>query len=144
MFMLFPDSSTEPEGTTTMKRLLSIILATALAGGTAAYAGPHGHGGYHGHPGYHHRHHGDDGAAIAAGLGALALFAIIASQDRQDNPPPPPPPPPENAYPPDYQGPPPADQGYQGDQYQGDQGYQGNQYGAPQDGANYGDDGDQQ
>ena len=106
----------------TMKKILSIALAAALMGGTAAYAGPHGHGGYRGHGSYHgyyHRHHhNNDGAAIAAGIGALALFAIIASQNQQDRQPEaygPPPPPPENAYPQDYQG----------------------QYGAPQDGPYY-------
>ncbi len=123
-----------------MKRLLSVALALSLIGGTAAYAGPHGpggHGGYHGgYHGYHGGYHGhDDGAAIAAGFGALALIAILASQDRHDYPPPPPPPPPpENAYPQDNQG----SQDYQGDQ-QGPQDYQGGQ-----DDPNYGDDGDQQ
>jgi hypothetical protein len=85
-------------------------------------------------------HRNNDGAAIAAGVGVLALIAILASQDQQDrqaaidNPPPPPP---ENAYPQDYQG----SQDYQGDQ-QYPQDYQGDPNGDGQDGPY--DDGSQQ
>jgi hypothetical protein len=64
-----------------MKRVLSAVLALSLLGTTAAYAGPRGHGGHHG--GWHHDH-GGDGAAIAVGIGALALFGILAAQGKQD------------------------------------------------------------
>jgi hypothetical protein len=64
-----------------MKRFLSAVLAFSLLGASAAYAGPHGYGGHHG--GWHHGH-GGDGAAIAVGIGALALFGILAAQNKQD------------------------------------------------------------
>jgi hypothetical protein len=63
-----------------MKRVLSAVLALSLLGASAAYAGPHGHGSHHG--GWDHR--GGDGAAIAVGIGALALFGILAAQSKQD------------------------------------------------------------
>jgi len=67
-----------------MKRLLSAALALTLLGGSAAYAGPYGgYGHYYGG----HRHfgwrHDDAGAAVAVGVGALALIAILAAQDRE-------------------------------------------------------------
>jgi len=81
-----------------MSRLLGAILALSLMGGSAAVAGPYDHGGSgygvtsgysHGDRGrgwYAHRDHGNnDGAAIAAGVGILALIAILASKDRHDD-----------------------------------------------------------
>jgi hypothetical protein len=66
-----------------MKRVLSALLALSLLGTTAAYAGPpRGHGGHH--SGWSHHHGGGDGAAIAVGIGALALFGILAAQGKQD------------------------------------------------------------
>jgi len=117
-----------------MKRLLSIMLALSLAGGTAAYAGNYGHGGYHGYDGGYGRYHGNgNGAAVVAGIGVLALIAIMASQNRHDERQPvmdnPPPPQPYDAYPQDYQG---------------SRDYQGGQYGNPPDGPYYGNNGDQQ
>jgi len=61
-----------------MKRLLSAVLALSLLGGTAAAAAPYDNG-YN----YTHRRHGDNGAAVVAGIGLLALVAILASQHRQ-------------------------------------------------------------
>ncbi len=70
-----------------MKRLLSAALALSLLSGTAAVAGPYDHGnrGYSEHH-YDRGRHDDTGAAVAVGVGALALFAILASQnnDRRD------------------------------------------------------------
>ena len=66
-----------------MKRLISATLALSLLGATAASAAPvnraipiqYRDDGY--------RHRGDDnGPAIAAGVGFLALMAILASQHR--------------------------------------------------------------
>jgi hypothetical protein len=73
-----------------MKRILSVALALTLLSGSAAVAGPYGHGNYGQHNGYsqqyrgdHYRgHRGNDGGAIAFGVGILALTAIIASQNR--------------------------------------------------------------
>jgi hypothetical protein len=78
-----------------MKRILSVALALTLLSGSAAVAGPYGHGNYGQRNGYseqyrgdhyrggHYRgHRGNDGGAIAFGIGILALTAIIASQNR--------------------------------------------------------------
>jgi hypothetical protein len=66
-----------------MKRILSSALALSLFGASAAFADPYDHG-YRGDYGYRHyrsyRHRDDNGAAIVAGLGVLALFAVLASQ----------------------------------------------------------------
>lgn len=63
-----------------MKRLISATLALSLLGTAAATAAP----AYRGTPveyryGYHRD--ADNGAAIAAGVGFLALLAVMASQD---------------------------------------------------------------
>jgi hypothetical protein len=76
-----------------MKRFLSAALALSLLSGSAAFAEPFDHrGGQHergdydrGSHGWDGRHHrgNDAGAAVAVGVGLLALTAIIAaSQDR--------------------------------------------------------------
>jgi len=97
-----------------MKRLLSAALALSLLGTTAAQADPFDH---RQHEHYdigrgHDRDYGwdrgrdhfrrdnhDAGAALAVGVGLIALTAILASNhdrerdyDRYDAPPPPPPP----------------------------------------------------
>ena len=64
-----------------MKRLISATLALSLLGTAAATAAP----AYRGTPieyrgGYDHRDAGN-GAAIAVGVGFLALLAVVASQD---------------------------------------------------------------
>lgn len=66
-----------------MKRLISATLALSLLGATAASAAPVNHGTpiQYREDGYRHRGDGD-GAAIAAGVGFLALAAILASQHR--------------------------------------------------------------
>jgi hypothetical protein len=66
-----------------MKRLVSSVLALTLLGTTAAVADPYDHGGYNG--GYegrdNYRGHGDiNGGAIVAGVGLLALAAVLAAQ----------------------------------------------------------------
>ena len=79
-----------------MKRILSAALALSLLGGSAAVAAPYGHGNFGQRNGYseqyrgnhyrgdHYRgHRGNDGAAIAFGVGILALTAIIASQNHE-------------------------------------------------------------
>ena len=130
-----------------MKRLLSAILALSLFSGTAAIAGPYNHGGQgfgvtngysHGDRGrgsYYGRrdYRNNDGAAVATGVGILALIAILASQNRHDerqavmgNPSPPQP---YDAYPQDYQG---------------SRDYQGGQNGNPPDGPYYDNNGGQQ
>jgi len=71
-----------------MKRLASVALALSLLSGTAAVAAPYDHGnqGYNG--GYSNQDRGDrerrdgNGAAVVAGVGILALAAILASQHR--------------------------------------------------------------
>jgi len=79
-----------------MRRLLGAILALSLMSGAAAVAGPYGHGGSgygvttgysHGDRGwYGHRDHGNnDGAAIATGVGILALIAILAAQNQHED-----------------------------------------------------------
>jgi hypothetical protein len=71
-----------------MKRLISATLALSLLGVTAASAAPYGYDrqGY----GYDSQYrddsyrHDNNGAAIAAGVGFLALAAILASQNHRD------------------------------------------------------------
>jgi Ni/Co efflux regulator RcnB len=99
-----------------MKRLLCAALALSLMSGSVAYAQPPGGWGHHdrdrGSDRGYDRHdyrgrHDDSGAAVAAGVGFLALIAILASQDRErrDAQYAPPPPPPGYGYGPDsYQG----------------------------------------
>ncbi|MBO0661797.1 BA14K family protein [Jiella sp. MQZ9-1] len=65
----------------------SAVLATSLIGAStlSASADPYWH---------HRHHHHDSGAAIAAGIGGLAVGALIGSavaSDDYDAPPPPPP-----------------------------------------------------
>ena len=54
-----------------MKKILAATLALTLLGATAASAAPYGHSYGRG---------GDNGGAIVAGIGLLALGAILASQ----------------------------------------------------------------
>ena len=62
-----------------MKRLISAALALSLLGATAASAAPVNHATQ---VQYRERHRGgDNGAAIAAGIGFVALAAILASQN---------------------------------------------------------------
>ena len=70
-----------------MKGLVSTTLALSLLGGTAASAQdyPYDNGDRDFHRGYyddsyHRYHHRNDGAAIAVGIGIVALAAILASQ----------------------------------------------------------------
>ena len=64
-----------------MKRLVSAVLALSLLSGTAAAAAPYerDRGSYDSH---YRRHSSDNGAAVVAGIGLLALVAILASQQR--------------------------------------------------------------
>jgi len=69
-----------------MKRLIGAALALSLLGATAASAAP-AHGAlqqvdYRDHS-YRHRDNGN-GAAVVAGIGFLALAAILASQNNHD------------------------------------------------------------
>ena len=73
-----------------MKRLVSATLALSILGSTAASAASYGYrdqgynGGYadqYRADGYRGRH-GNDGSAVVAGIGLLALTAILASQHR--------------------------------------------------------------
>ena len=67
-----------------MKRLISAALALSLLGATAASAAP----AYRPAPVDYrdHRHYDDgNGAAVAAGIGFLALAAILASQNHRDH-----------------------------------------------------------
>ena len=59
-----------------MKRLVSLALAATLLTGTAAAAAPYDHGGER----YYRGHDNNDGAAFVAGVGLIALAAILASQ----------------------------------------------------------------
>ncbi len=84
---------------------LAAVLAAGLLGSTAAQA--RGHGGYHGYHGGYRHHHGNNGAALAVGLGILGI-AILAGQsherdrdryeDRRYYTDAPPPPPPDDRY----------------------------------------------
>ena len=83
-----------------MRKILTAAAAALTLGGaiaataTPADARPYGYGGYHGgYGGYHgygggYRyyggHHGDAGAAVAAGVVGLALGAAIASSGHHD------------------------------------------------------------
>ena len=68
-----------------MKRLISAALALSLLGATAASAAPVNHGTQIQYRDSY-RHRGDDnGAAIAAGIGFVALAAILASQNNHDH-----------------------------------------------------------
>ena len=83
-----------------MKCLLSAALALSLLGGTAAVAAPYDRGGYNSgyydqdyNAGYgdrdrrdNYRGRGDNnGAAVVAGIGILALAAILASQNHRNH-----------------------------------------------------------
>lgn len=120
-----------------MKRLLSAALALALLSGTAATAEPFGppppprhhhdhHPGHHpGHGSWHHRHHHDDtGAAVAVGVGLLALTAIIAASERERAAQDYAPPPGDQNYGPGYEQDYGPDQGPDADQPAGDDGNQ--------------------
>jgi hypothetical protein len=70
-----------------MKGLVSAALTLSLLGGTAASAQDYRHGygdrdlnGSYYDDLYYRHHHRNDGAAIAAGIGIVALVAILASQ----------------------------------------------------------------
>lgn len=69
-----------------LKSVLSGALALTLISSTVAYADPY-YGGHRDHGGWgeHHRghHRGDEGAAVAVGIGLFALVAIMAAQDRE-------------------------------------------------------------
>ena len=64
-----------------MKRLISATLALSLLGVTAASAAPYGYDNQYRDSGYRSD---NNGAAIAAGVGFLALAAILASQNHRD------------------------------------------------------------
>jgi hypothetical protein len=70
-----------------MKRLISATLALSLLGVTAASAAPYGYDRGYGYDNQY-RDSGyrsdNNGAAIAAGVGFLALAAILASQNHRD------------------------------------------------------------
>jgi hypothetical protein len=76
------------EGMKAMKRLISATLALSLLGVTAASAAPYGYDrqGYGYDSQYRDSGYRSDnnGAAIAAGVGFLALAAILASQNHRD------------------------------------------------------------
>ena len=74
-----------------VKRLVSATLALTLLGGSAAVAAPYDHGGNQGYNGgygnayrgdNYRGHDGNNSGAIVAGVGILALAAILASQHR--------------------------------------------------------------
>lgn len=77
-----------------MKGLVSAALALSMLGGTAASASAQDyryeygdrdfHRGYY-EDSYHRHHHRNDGAALAAGIGIVALVAILASQHHHDH-----------------------------------------------------------
>ena len=69
-----------------MKRLISATLALTLLSGTAAVAAPTDHG----RNGYNQDYRGDRGrsdnsGAIVAGVGLLAIAAILASQSHSQH-----------------------------------------------------------
>lgn len=66
-----------------MKRLISAALALSLLGATAASAAPVNHGTQVQYRDSYRRHD-DNGAAVAAGIGFIALAAILASQNNRD------------------------------------------------------------
>ena len=79
-----------------MKKLLSITLALALAGGSASAAMAHGRPGYgppvrHGYYaqpysyGYGYRRHDNTAAAVGLGLLTFGLFATLAAQNNARN-----------------------------------------------------------
>jgi len=73
--------ASEREGVKVMKRLVSAVLALSLLGTTAAVATPYRDGSFSNRDNY--RDHSDgNGAAIVAGVGLVALAAILASQHR--------------------------------------------------------------
>ena len=68
-----------------MKRLASVALALSLLSGTAAVAAPYDHGNQGDNSGYSkqdRRDRDNGGAAVVAGVGILALAAILSSQHR--------------------------------------------------------------
>ncbi len=73
-----------------MKKLVSMVLALSLLGGSAAVAAPYDHGGQGYNSSYGNQDRGDNyrgrdnngGAEIVAGVGILALAAVLASQHR--------------------------------------------------------------
>ena len=71
-----------------MKRLASVALALSLLSGTAAVAAPYDHGNQGYNSGYSNQDRGDrnyrddNSGAIVAGVGILALAAILTSQHR--------------------------------------------------------------
>ena len=72
-----------------MKKLVSVVLALSLLGGSAAVAAPYDHGGQGYNSSYSNQDRGDNyrgrdnnGGEIVAGVGILALAAILASQHR--------------------------------------------------------------
>lgn len=64
-----------------MKRLISAALALSLLGATAASAAPVNHATQVQYRDSYRHRGGDNGAAIAAGIGFVALAAILASQN---------------------------------------------------------------
>jgi hypothetical protein len=69
-----------------MKRLISAVMALSLLGATAASAAPVNHGTQIQYRSDAYRH-GDNGngAAVAAGIGFLALAAILSSQNNHES-----------------------------------------------------------
>ena len=71
-----------------MKRLASVALALSLLSGTAAVAAPYDHGNQGYNNGYSNQDRGgrdyrdNNSGAVFAGVGILALAAILASQHR--------------------------------------------------------------
>ena len=96
-----------------MKKLMSIVLALALVGGSATAAMAHGrpgygpptHRGYHVKPyGYGHGHrHNNNAAALGIGLLAFGLIATLAAQNNART---------YYGPPPGYYAPPPPPYGY--------------------------------
>jgi hypothetical protein len=63
-----------------MKKLIGAALILSLLGGSAAFAAP----AYSNNRGYSDQRH-DNGGAVMAGVGLLALAAIFASQNNHDD-----------------------------------------------------------